>query len=197
MTNSTIGKIFLVAIYFIIIIMIPLFLDYLFKLTVRKKRKTQIKYLAEQKARASGRSLVIFNDRYHGVVTNFAGDNATKEEFTGDILEILDQMANNCCVIVVAGTMEYIENPEILIDRLKNITGGDFYLIGIEKNSPRTLWDYKIVNILEKPYYLPTDKEIKWNQPNNLQIKLEKFYSYVFKILPYDFFVNDNLDNVK
>lgn len=198
MSVSILSKIFLIILYLIIIILIPLFLDYLFKLTVRKKRKMQIKFLAEIKSIETSKSLIIFNDRYHGVVINsddlVNGKLNNGEEFTGDIVEIINQMANNSCVVVVSETLEYIDNVSSgksllsdTIDQLKLISGGDFYSINIEKNSPRVFWDYKIKNIMDKSFYLPDDS-ISWSQPNNLQTKIQTFYSYVFKILPYDFF---------
>lgn len=185
--SSLLKKILLIIIYLCIIILIPLFLDYLFKLTVRKKRKAQIKELAEEKAKNLNKSLIIFNDRYHGVVRNI--NENTKENFTGDIEEIIPQLADNSAIIVVSDTLEYVDNIKPLIEQLRRASAdGNLYLINIEKNSPRVFWDYKIINIMDKSYYLPDSEEIKWVSPNNLQKKSQKFYSYVFKIIPYRFF---------
>lgn len=173
--------------------MIPLFLDLLFKMTVRKNRKEKIKNLAKEKAKETGKSLIIFNDKTHGIVIN-STDQST-ETFDGDMNKIIDQMANNSCVIIVSETFEYI-NPDILdktIKKLKNISGGDFYSINIEKNSSRLLWDYKIKNIMDKSFYLPNEK-IVWEKTNNLQKNIQKFYSYVFKIIPYHFFIYDPIE---
>jgi hypothetical protein len=199
MSNNLLGKIILIMIYLIIIIMIPLFLDILFKLTVRKNRKSKIKNMAQKKSIETNKSLIIFNDRYNGIVINPTNPKII-EEFTGDIVEIVNQMADNSCVIVVSETLEYIGETKTdksrdsllskTIKQLKNISGNDFYCINIEKNSPRVLWDYKIKNIMDKSFYLPGDV-VEWHQPNELQIKIQKFYFYVFKILPYHFFAYD------
>lgn len=191
MSDSFLEKGILIVIYIIIIIMIPLFLDYLFKLTVRRKRKIQIKSLAMKKAKDTNKALLIFDNRYGGVVSH-AGDFTDKESFDGDAVEIINQMADNSCVIVVKETLEYIDDLNDFIAQLKNVSGGDLYTVNIEKNSPRVFWDYKIKNIMNKSFYLPMDTEIQWSEPNRLQKSIQKFYSYVFKILPYNFFVNDS-----
>lgn len=190
MANGLITKIFMVLIYLILIILIPIFLDYLFRLTVRKNRKQKIKVLAEKKSNETGKALIIFNDRFSGIVNS----NGSKEPFEGDISEIIEQMADNSCVLIVNEILEYIENPGSIIEQLKIVSGGDLFTINLEKNSPKTFWDYKIKNIMAKPFYLPGDK-IEWTEPNGLQKKVQQFYYYVFKILPYNFFAKNPFES--
>ena len=76
-----------------------------------------------------------------------------------------------------------------LIAKLKKASGGDLYTINIGKNSPKVIWDYKIKNIMNKSFYLPGEK-IGWTHPNDLQLKIQKLYSYVFRIVPYDSFTS-------
>lgn len=226
MSDSFVKKIFLVVIYLIIIVMIIFFLDYLFRLTVRKKRKMNIKKIAQRKALDTNKSLVIFNDRHNGIVKNISQKESTggstgkvkgnakeesSEEFSGDMVEIINQMADNSCVIIVSQTLEYIdesnnnndndngqENSLLskTIEQLKRVSGGDIYFINIDKNSPRAFFDYKIKNFMDKSYYVPGE-EIKWNKPNELQVKTQKFYSYIFKIIPYKFITHDPVENIK
>lgn len=191
MSNSFLNKTIIIIIYVLIIIMIPLFLDYLFRLTVRKNRKNKILELAKFKSNQTSKPIIVFNDRYHGVVINLDDENGN-EEFTGDIIDIVNKMADNSCILIVSESLEYI-NDDLLSDTIKlidKISGGDCYFINIEKNSPRVFWDYKIINIMDKSFYLP-DSNITWEPPNNLQYKIQFFYSYVFKIIPYKFFSYD------
>lgn len=189
MTNNVVGKTIIILLYAMIIIMIPLFLDYLFMLTVRKKRKNQILELAKNKSLETNKPIIVFNDRYHGVVID---EKQKMEKFDGDIVEIINQMAENSCVIVISQTLEYIDNDKLedTILQLNNVSGGDLYCVNIEKNSPRVFWDYKIKNIMDKSFYLPHN-DITWVKPNQLQENVQKVYSYIFKILPYQLFTND------
>lgn len=197
MSDSIIKKTVIVLIYLAIIILIPLFLDYLFKLTVRKKREDNVRCLAQKKASDTNKSLIVFTDRHHGVVIN-VNDPKSAEQFTGDIFEIVQQMANDSCVMVLLQVLEYMDDTKerplsVFIQKLSDITGGDIYTVNIEKNSPRVFWDYKILNVMNKSYYLPEDFEqgkIEWYRPNDLQRHTQKFYSYLFKFIPYKFFAN-------
>lgn len=192
MTKELVEKIIIIAIYLFILILIPIFLDYLFRITIRNKRKTKIKSLAMKQATEKNKSLVIFNNANDGIVIHSVGNqNENSEEFSGKFSEIIDNMADNSCVVVVLHTLEYLDELPSILTQLQKISGGDLYLLSMGKNSPRVFWDYKIKNILDKSFYLPSDKEIKWTSPNTLQIKLHKFYSLIFKVLPYDSFTND------
>jgi len=197
--------------------MIPIFLDYLFRLTVRKKRKNQILKLAELKSRETGKPVIIFNDRNHGTIITYTNNNShTAEDFPGDIVDIIDKLETNSLVVIVSQTLEYIDGTKLIdvdnrtisnkkktstdlswtIDNLKRVSGGDLYVLDIEKNSPRIFWDYKIKNIMDKSFYLPNEN-ITWSAPNGLQLRTQKMYSYVFKILPYQFFAYDPVYVIK
>ncbi|XWV26513.1 hypothetical protein QJ857_gp0554 [Tupanvirus soda lake] len=201
MSNSLLAKALIIFVYLVIIIMIPLFLDYLFKLTVRKNRKNKILSLAKSKSLETDKPLIVFNNNNNGVVINKDG---TLEEFSGDIIEIINQMADNSCVMIVSETLEYIGNNESInndevltqtINQLNTVTGGDIYFVNIEKNSPRVFWDYNIKNVMDKSFYLPNDN-LSWTKPNELQKNIQKLYFYVFKIIPYNFFAYDPIIKV-
>ena len=194
MSDDSICKIVTIIIYFILILMIPLFLDYLFELTIRKKRRQKIKNLAQIKSQETGKPLIVFNDKNNGVV--FTNENWNKgEDFTGDIVQLINEMADNSCVIIVSETLEYIDDTLLIdtINTIKYVSGNDIYAINIEKNSPRIFWDYKIKNIMDESFYLPGD-DITWKKPNNLQIKIQNFYSIIFKVLPYKFFAYNPIE---
>ena len=112
------------------------------------------------------------------------------EKFQGDIIEIVRQMADNSCVLVVSETLEYIDSKKLydVLQQLLRISGGDFYAVNIDKKSPRALWDYGIKNVMGRSFFLPDD-DIYWNVPNGLEVKIQKMYEYIFKILPYRVFV--------
>ena len=216
-TNTS--KILLVIFYLIIIICIPLLLGLLLKYTVCDTRIKNIKQLAYQKALETKKPLIIFNTRYHGTVIELSQESKRVEtnKFDGDLVEIVDHLADNSSVMLISGIFEYMQdNTELqkLIYNLKKVTGGDLYVINVGSHSPQIIFDYKLKNIMTKPFYLPdrinvkgniiessknnnnnNNNTISWTHPNNLQLKLQNIYSYVFKILPYNFFVSHKIND--
>jgi hypothetical protein len=189
----------MVFIYLIIIILVPLFLDYLFRLTVRRKRKINMLYLAEKKSASTKKPLLIFNNRSSGLVSHSGNLSKDKEEIHGEITEIIGGLKENSFVIVISETLEYVDDIEKLIKELIAVSGSDLYIINLEKNSPRIFWDYKIKNVMDQPFYVVsntpvTNNKLKWTKSTALQKSTQKFYSNLFKILPYDFFVNDPVE---
>lgn len=184
--SSTSKKLILVIFYIIIIILIPLFLDVLFKYTVRKKRKDAIMKMARQKSKKIKIPIMIIN---HGDVTIIKDKTFTKLGKYSNIEKSKDEKH----VIVIIETLEYIEEYKIndFLSELYEISDGNMYFVNIEKNSPRIWWDYNIKNVMDKSFYLPNDKII-WSTPDKIQKKIQKFYYYVFKILPYRWFVQSN-----
>lgn len=204
MSQNTSTKIYMVFIYLIIIILVPLFLDYLFKLTVRRKRKLNMLYLAEKKSASTKKPLLVFNNRSSGLVSHSGKLSTDKEAIQGEITEIIGGLKENSFVIVISETLEYVDDIEKLIKELITVSGSDLYIINLEKNSPRIFWDYKIKNIMDQPFYIVSDTStankqlksdsgpyLKWSNPSSLQKSTQKFYSNLFKILSYDFFVDD------
>ena len=192
MTTDT-NIIVMIIVYMICIILIPLFLDYLFRLTIRSKRRLAVKNLAQKKAKATGKPLVVFNSKSNGVVSQSGDlDSTDTESFECDINQCISALKENSVVLVVSETLEYVPNVEELLNSIRTASGGDFYIIGLEKNSPRIFYDYKIKNIMSEPFYIPgSSAQIKWSAPNPLQKSIQDFYSIIFKVLPYDFFTTD------
>lgn len=184
MSNNSTRQAFVIILYIAIIILIPLFLDFLFKVTIRKKRKNNVLRLVVQRARDQDKPLIIINDLHHGIIY----DKTTLEYFTGDVVRIIDKLTKNSCVVLISETLEYINDLEEFMDKLTLVTGGDLYVICIELNSPRLFWDYKIRHIMSKSYFEPGEV-VKWVPPNGLQKKTQRFYYYLFQVIPYDVFV--------
>ena len=197
MAENIPNKLCMIFIYLIIIILIPLFLDYLFRLSVRRKRKLNMLYLARKKSTITKKPLLIFNDRSNGIISNSGDLSKDKEEIQGEITDIIGLLKPNSFVILVSETLEYVDDVKKLTEELNIASGSDLYIICFEKNSPRVFWDYKIKNIMNEPFYIlsESDKEIKWSSPTKLQKSMQHFYSYVFKILPYNFFVKDPIES--
>ena len=192
---SSSSKLIMVCIYIIIIIFIPLLLDYLFNLTIRSKRKNMIRSEAEKIAIINNKSLVIFDSLTGGEVCHLDSYKKFKSEtFKGNLSEIIYQMADNSCVVIVSYALEYIDNIEDTFEQLKNISGNNLYIIGYESNSPRTFWDHQLKRIMNKPYYLPEvlrqtpSLDSLFHKPNKIQLNVQYIYKYIFKIIPYSWF---------
>lgn len=175
------SKILIIVLILIILLMMPFFISWLSKDSVYKKQ-VEIMELAKKKSKP----VIVFHDRYNGKVLN----NET-EEFNGDIFDIINEMADDSCTIVLIGVLEYVDTVNDVdmgkfIDKLKIVSGGDLYVIGVDKNSARVLWDYKIRNVMSKDIYVPGDI-IEWYGVNNIQGTIQKIYGLIFRIVPYDY----------
>jgi hypothetical protein len=190
------SKIIMICLYIVIIIFIPILLDSLFTWTVRARRRKTIMQLAEKTAILKEKSLVVFNGLTEGQVYHLESEKKVKSEpslvkgepFNGDFMEIIDQMADNSCVIIVAFVLEYVEDFEGALKVLKRVAGDNLYVLGLEANSPRTFWDYKIKQILDKSFYVPENLNVTSHKPNGIQLKLQVVYRYIFKVVPYGWF---------
>ena len=183
------SKIIMICLYIIIIIFVPLLLDSLFTWTVRARRRKTIMQLAEKTAISKEKSLVVFDGLTEGLVYHLDSEKKFKPEpFKGDFMEIIDQMADNSCVIIVAFVLEYVADFEGTLKVLKRVAGDNLYVLGLEANSPRTFWDYKIKQILDKSFYVPENLNISSHKPNGIQLKLQMVYKYIFKVVPYGWF---------
>lgn len=201
MSGSTINKIIIVAVFLIIIILIPLILAYILNITVKAKQSKKIKIMAEKKAIDTNKPLIIFS-RTNGIIITYSnnGTKIKKEKFIGNIQQIAENMEKNSCVIIISETLEYIDgffDQKIresalskTITLLRQISGDDLYIINIDKKSPRILWDYKIKQIMCASFYLPGEK-ISWIYPKKIIVDIQNFYYYIFKILPYNFFTKN------
>lgn len=165
--------------------MVLIIIDILYSSTIRKKTKDSIRIEAVKKAVKKNKSLVVFDSMDTGYV--YDPKDKSIEKFNGNITSILENMADNSCVIMIVDTLEYLNSNYLpkIIEQIIRVSGGNFFIVCIEPNSARTFYDYKIKNLMEKTYYL-SDSNIRWKIPNNLQIQIQKIYRLIFKILPYD-----------
>lgn len=189
MADNFLSKLIIILIYIGIIILIPIFLEYLFRITVRRKRKNKIMELAKIRAETNKKDLIVITSPTSGYIKNLSNNNI--EYFKGNIYDILENIRDDSAVIIVDKTLEYYENPTNIIQNINRVSNNNAYYINIEKNSPRTFIDYKLKNIMNKSFYLPNER-VKWTKANDLQTKVQNFYYYVFKILPYNSIMDNN-----
>jgi hypothetical protein len=177
-----------ILIYILILILIPLFLELLLRYTNGRKTKQLIYSMAQDKAGELSQPLIVFNSPTEG----FIWEDKKANVFTGGIVEIVKLLNDSSSVIMVSETLEYLPTDELqpLIKDLVRASGGNLYVVSVDKNSPRIYYDYKIVNVISDSFNLP-DSTIKYLPLNGVQENLHKFYSYVFMVIPYGFFTYD------
>lgn len=178
-------NILIIIIIVIIIILAPILLDFLFKITVRKNKIDEILSIAAKNAKDNNKILIVFDSAEGGYIVDH--DNS-KKYFKGKFIDTVNSIENNNSVIVLLYCLEYVKTSDVknVLEKLNSVSNGDLYVVSYEKHSPRTFWDYEIKNIMYNSYYLPNDK-ILWHAPTKLQDGVQKFYSYIFKVLPYNY----------
>lgn len=183
MSDTFIKKLTLIIFYLSIIFLTLLILGMIYNLTTREKQIEQIKNIAQKQSIKKKKSLIVFDSPTTGYTD-------LNEKFDGNVLEILSNLTDNCCIILMMNVFEYIDSKSIpkIIKDMSRVSGGDFFILCIDNKSPRTFYDYKIKNLMKKSSYMSDDK-IEWDKPNNLQAKISNIYYWIFKILPYSFFV--------
>lgn len=190
--NGKLRTILLIIVYAVILIFVPIFLDALFTLTIRRNRIEKIKKLAQNDAQTNDKSVVTFYSPNKGRVRH--PNSPADEEFDGDMIEILSSMSDNCCVIVVIETLEYLPDPNEAVKHLLRVSGNRLYIVGFERNSPRAFWDYRIRQLLQRPYYTPESLSLIALYPlNTLQKTAQQFYEHIFQIVPYNWFSPSNI----
>lgn len=184
-----------VLLYLLVLLLIPLIIEKLFSLTIRKNRATDISFYILSNSLKKNKPILIFNQNGKGyLVENNSDDNdeniKTKTtEFTGDIFEIINSLKENSTIIVFNGVIEYDNEPLKLINLAMKVSGGDLYIIGFEKNSTRPYMDDRMKIILDKPYYMPnTIKDIKWSEVKDIHKYFNMFYGKIIRNSPNDFF---------
>jgi hypothetical protein len=178
-----VNKYFKILLYLLLLVILPVAADTLYNHTVRKKRQLQAKYIALKTANDNSKSLVIFNSNNTGVLI----ENNNVTSFDGNIFDILNDMKTNSCVVLLSFVLEYVNNPMEIYKLALRVSGGDLFMVNLEKNSLRSIWDYKLKRIMSKPYYNPNDK-IAYIEVSNVKQYTQNFYRYIFKIFPYDQF---------
>jgi len=178
--------VFKILTYVIIILIIFLLLDFLFKMTIRKRKWKQIYFLANKLSQIKRKPIMIIYDTNNALIE-------PNKKIQGDIVNIITRLPSNKYILIVSQLLEYVDEPKKVIYHCKRISGDDVYFINIENTSPRIWWDYKIKNIMNAPFYLPYETNIKWINKSNKQKKVHKIYAIIFKILPYRYFTNNSI----
>ncbi|AVG46108.1 hypothetical protein [Acanthamoeba polyphaga mimivirus] len=182
------GQILLIIIYIILILSIPFFLDYY--LQSKKIKCIQESVLKDAKKLSSNNNkpLIVFNNREQGFVI----DKNQTEQFSGNIEDILPELADNSCILILYEILEYVDDPENIITNTRRVSGDNYFIINITNNSPKTYWDYRIKNIMSKSQY-HNDNTITYNKLSNIQKKTQYIYRYLFKLFP-DQYVRQNIE---
>ncbi|AUV58319.1 hypothetical protein [Bandra megavirus] len=188
MSLCTLGQILLIIIYIILILSIPFFLDYY--LQSKKIKCIQESVLKDAKNLSSNNNkpLIVFNNREQGFVI----DKNQTEQFSGNIEDILPELADNSCILILYEILEYVDDPENIITNTRRVSGDNYFIINITNNSPKTYWDYRIKNIMSKSQY-HNDNTITYNKLSNIQKKTQNIYRYLFKLFP-DQYVRQNIE---
>lgn len=164
-----------IIVFFILLLVIPLFLALLLDLTTRKTRYDTVKEIAMTDARNANKSLIVFEDK-----GGFVYDPSTKtfNNFEGSMPDIVDRLADACCYILVNRKLEYIEPTQVsaIIDDLRRASDNNLYLVNYETGSPDFLTNSELKTVMLKSYYMPGDA-INWKSTSNFQKKFEKIYS--------------------
>lgn len=173
----------------IVLFAIPLILDYMLEITTRQNRKNIIKSMALQKSQEKNKPLIIFNKNKGIIYPRFdkQTDKQTDkiENFGADLIDTIHQIADNSCVLVVNGSLEYIDKTQIqdLLNKMIDVSGGDLYLTNIESSSPRVFCDPRVKNIMSKSFYLPSTLDsISWSELSAQQSKIQSIYFTLQKL---------------
>uniref|UniRef100_A0A6G6AC80 Uncharacterized protein n=1 Tax=Borely moumouvirus TaxID=2712067 RepID=A0A6G6AC80_9VIRU len=186
MSSCTLSIILLIIIYALIILLIPIFLDYV--LSNMKQNHIQKTLIEEVKKKSInlGKPIIFFGDQNNGMIIN---DNKI-ESFEGNIIDICKELTDNACVFFSYEVFEHINDPDDIIIRdliydINRISGGDYYIININKHSPKIYLDHNILNIMDKEIYQLGDN-ISYNKPLKIQQKIQNTYKYLFKFFPHE-----------
>ncbi|AZL89471.1 hypothetical protein QKC54_gp0352 [Megavirus baoshan] len=188
MSLCTLGQILLIVIYIILILSIPFFLDYYLQSKKIKCIQESILKDAKKLSEDNDKPLIIFNNQEQGFVI----DKNQIEQFTGNIEDVLPELADNSCVLILYEILEYIDDPENIITNTRRVSGDNYIIINMTNNSPKTYWDHRIKNIMNKPQY-NKDDNIIYNKLSNIQKKTQNIYRYLFTLFP-DKYIRQNIE---
>jgi hypothetical protein len=178
-------------IYVIIILSIPLFIDLLFKLTIRRKRKNILLHKALSRSKKTNKPLIIFNNYNEGFIIKTTNNERNEEKIDDNIEQLLPKLKDNSCVLLISETLEYVDNVDQLIKETIRVSNFDLYISNFEKKSLRFYYDPYIKQIMDKPYYMGKYVDIKWASISPIQSKIRNVYKHVLKIFPKKYILYD------
>jgi hypothetical protein len=168
-----------VILYLIVIVLLPIILDIVFSITLRKDYKEGIITKMRVLAKNSNKPLIIFYDRYYG----YKEDPITNEkiEFQGDMVDILHDLKDNSSVILIIESLEYVPSEQIddIYTQLERVTNGDYYIINIDKGSPRVFYDSKILHLSHQK----DGKKLSYDKVNKFIKFTQRFYGIIYTFI--------------
>lgn len=183
----------IILMLFLVVLFLPLFLDIVFRISVRRKRRSEAFFKALQMARRKNRPLLIFtspNTGLHISKLEIYNDRPQGEEFTGNIYDVISNLKTKSAIILLIEVLEYIDEPEFIWNKLLEISNNRIFSSNLETKSPKFWFDYRIKNIMNKTFYNKNDKII-YSPTSELQKNISRFYQNIFLIVPKKFFLDD------
>lgn len=118
-------------------------------LVSRRARRRTVFQLAQDRARATQKPLVVIGNPAGGVVMQFFGPDyecgsvcvdpngcpTCETQIVGRLEEVLPHMADNSAVVFVANALEFVDDISLVALHLDRISGGDLFITHIESAS--------------------------------------------------------------
>ena len=115
----------------------------------RRQRQRTVFGLAEERAKATGKPLVVVGDPARGVVVRWFGPTyqcgrvcvdthgcpACETQIAGRLEEVLPRMETNSAVVFVANALELVDDIALVATNLDRISGGDLFITHVESAS--------------------------------------------------------------
>lgn len=115
----------------------------------RRQRQRTVFGLAEERAKATGKPLVVVGDPARGIVVRWFGPTyqcgrvcvdthgcpACETQIAGRLEEVLPRMETNSAVVFVANALEQVDDIALVATNLDRISGGDLFVTHVESAS--------------------------------------------------------------
>ena len=115
----------------------------------RRQRQRTVFSLAEDRAKAAGKPLIVVGDPSQGLVVRFLGPTykcgrvcvdthgcpACETQIAGKLEDVLPRMESNSAVVFVANALEHVDDIALVATNLDRISGGDLFITHVESAS--------------------------------------------------------------
>jgi hypothetical protein len=115
----------------------------------RRQRQRTVFGLAEERAKATGKPLVVVGDPSRGVVVRWFGQTyqcgrvcvdthgcpACETQIAGRLEDVLPRMESGSAVVFVANALEHVDDIALVATNLDRISGGDLFVTHVESAS--------------------------------------------------------------
>src|SRR5271156_175273 len=112
----------------------------------RRQQRRSLYAAAEQRARDTGKQLVVIGSPTRGIVTRFFGVDygcgsvcvdavgcpQCETYIRGRIEDVLPQFADGSAVIFASDVLEYVDDPAFVAAQLDRVSGGDVFISTID-----------------------------------------------------------------